>query len=269
MAMQLDTIVGNEVVETEDGYEVDRTAIITGITGAAHKLEYNALQHAGLPKRGDPHPSIPGIICLRRSATLTGGNDKALVKLTYGVPKPNQQQTPPQPPGTTTGATGVIRVGASTQGTTTQKDINGTPVVLTHTFPKNYPDESFAGKIDYPQGADIDISAPNMVVTETRVEKVSPFRIAQIYVGTVNSRSVFGGAPRTYLCTRIEGITNDRGVTFEVSYEFQFNPQTWDATVVFRDPATGRPVDSPVQGKGIQTVRVYPEADFNNLGLSI
>lgn len=269
MAITLDLIDSGEISETEDGYEETRVAMITGITGPGHKLKYNALQHPGLPLFGDPHPSIPGIVCVRRVAELVGGNDKAKVTLTYAIPKPSQQQTPPQQPGAPSGNTGVIRVGSSTQSTTTQKDVFGTPILVKHTFPKNYPDESFAGKVDYPQGADVDVAIPNMVVTETRLESASPFFKAQRFVGRVNNRSVFGGQPRTYLCTRIEGVTNDRGLTFEVSYEFQFNPATWDATVVFRDPATGRPVENPIQGKGLQTFRVYPEDDFNLLGLSI
>lgn len=267
MAVQIDFIEGAELSEDENGYKATRIALVTGLQPTTHKALFIALTQTGLPKFGDPHPSIPGISCVSRACKYEGGNDKVRVTLEYAVPQPSQTPTPPPSPGQT-GSQSTIRVGGSTQRTTTQKDAFGANIVVSHKFPANFPDAEFAGK-DVPQGADAEIEIPNVVLSETRKEFGSPSNLAKSFVGTVNASSIWGGAPRTFLCTRIEGVTNDLGLTFEVTYEFQFNPQTWDATIVFRDPRTQKPLDQPVEGQSIKTFQVYRQSNFFALGLNL
>ncbi|MGH9892754.1 MAG: hypothetical protein ACREA0_12345, partial [bacterium] len=237
------------------------------LSGNASALLYNAMQSGGVPAFGEPHPTIPLLRCVSRSAQLQAGNDIAQITLVYKIPKP--QQTNPNESGQGGApAAGVVRVGSTVQSTTTQKDRFRTPISVTHTFPVSHEDAEFAGR-KITQGVDVDVSVPQLVVSETRRESSTPIFKARSFVGTVNSGSIWSGAPRTYLCTRIDGQTNDNGLTYEVAYEFQYNPQTWDATVVFRDPVTQRPVDKPVDGQGIKTVTIYEERDFGQLGLSL
>ena len=144
-------------------------------------------------------------------------------------------------------------------GTRSRSDTSSRPITRTPSSPGR----------TINQGADVELSIPQLVLTETRKESSTPANTARAFVGKVNQFACFGGAARTWLCTRIEGTTNDRGASYEVTYEFQYNEQTWDAVVVFRDPNTQRPVDSPEEGEGIKTVQVYSVANFAALGLSL
>jgi len=263
MSVTIDVIEGGALNETEDGYEATRIAIVSGLSGNASALLYNAMNSGGVPAFSEPHPTIPRLRCVSRSAQLQAGNDIAHITLVYKIPKP--QETPPNESGQ---GGGVVRIGSTVQSTTTQKDRFRTPISVTHTFPVTHEDAEFAGR-KITQGVDVDVSVPQLVVSETRRENVTPIFKARLFVGTVNARTLWGGAARTYLCTRIDGQTSDNGLTYEVAYEFQYNPQTWDATVVFRDPVTQRPVDKPVDGEGIKTVTIYEERDFGQLDLSL
>lgn len=266
MPLIADVVEGAALSENSEGYESTRVYLVTELGGNPDNRLYLAAQTPGLPRFGDPHPSIPGLRCVERQIVLSkGSHDSAQVTLTYRVPK--AQETPAGEPGPG-GApvAGIVRVGSTVQQTTTQKDRTGSAITVTHTFPDT--DEEFGGKT-IPQGVDVDISVPNLVLSETRNEARTPADTARAYVGTVNQFAIWGGAARTYLCTRIDGQTSDGGKSFEVAYEFQYNPATWDATVVFRDPRTQRPVDNPTQGQGLKTVRIYPEANFGALGLSL
>lgn len=269
MALIADIIEGASLSEDADGYEATRVYLVTELGGAAHNRLYLAGQTNGLPRFGDPHPSIPRLRCVQRAITLAKGSDNnAQVTLTYRVPK--AQETPAGGGGSGGApAPGVVRIGSTVQSKITQKDKSGNAITVTHKFPNTKAiDEEFRG-LTKTQGVDVDIQAPNLVLSETRNEARSPAALARAYVGTVNQFAIWGGAARTYLCTRIDGQTSDGGKTFEVSYEFQYEVQTWDAPVVFRDPKTQRPVDNLVAGEGLKIVRVYAEANFALLGLSL
>jgi hypothetical protein len=262
---RIDVVEGGSLSETQDGYECVRVAWVDGLSGRPDERLYNAVRAAGVPRFGDPHPSIPNLRVVQRSAAFEGGNDRVVVTLTYRVPQANES-----PPSDATGNTqaGIVRVGSTVQGATTQKDVAGEPITVRHVFPADHEDPEFAGRT-ITQGADVELSIPQLVLTETRRENGTPADTARAYVGKVNQFAIFGGAARTWLCTRIEGTTNDGGLTYEVTYEFQYAEATWDAVVVFRDPKTQRPVDAPVSGEGLKTVQVYRVANFAALGLSL
>lgn len=255
---RIDVVEGGSLSETQDGYEVVRIAWVEDLTGRAEERLYNAVRAAGVPRYGDPHPSIQNLRVVQRSAAFEGGKDRVIVTLTYRVPQANE--SPPSDPAGNTQA-GIVRVGSTVQGGTTQKDVDGDPIVVKH---KLQGSTAFTT-----QGADVELSIPQHVLSETRKERSTPANTSRAFTGKVNQFAIWGGAARTWLCTRIDGTTNDGGLTYEVTYEFQFNDQTWDATVVFRDPETGRPVDAPVAREGIKTVQVYQVANFAALGLSL
>ena len=93
--------------------------------------------------------------------------------------------------------------------------------------------------------------------------------------------SLTGDPDRTWLCTRIDGQSQDGGVSFVVTYEFQIRRgpylseatpptyQGWDAVVVYIDPETDKPIQEPVWGETIKLVRVYPEMDFAALNIGL
>jgi hypothetical protein len=101
----------------------------------------------------------------------------------------------------------------------------------------------------------------------SRREGFSPAFKSRNFVGRTNSGTWGGDPPGSWLCTRIEGVSDDGGQTFNVTYEFQYNIDTWLATVVFIDPDTGRPPENLIEGEGLKQVQVYPRVDFNLLNL--
>ena len=123
---------------------------------------------------------------------------------------------------------------------------------------------------------------PTTTLTASRVESVSPGQKSKTYVGKVNSGTWSldpGCLAREWLCTGIDGSSNDRGSTWNVTYSFEYKPRIvdddrltgWDARVYYIDPDTGRPPSDcnsgDNKGEGYKVVQIYDEINFNALGL--
>lgn len=102
-----------------------------------------------------------------------------------------------------------------------------------------------------------------------RIEAQNPQDKSRRYVGKVNKTPVFGDPPHFWLCSAIRGATEDGGQSYTVNYEFSYNPDSWDATVVYHDTDTDSPVVDPKDGVGLRTLRVTGEADFLRLDLRV
>ena len=118
----------------------------------------------------------------------------------------------------------------------------------------------------------VSIQRPQAVIRVQRVESGSPSLKARQFVGTVNSRSIGKSSvdgPSFWLCTRIDGVSNDGGVLYNVTYEFQHNREKWLGSVEWIDPETGLPISKSDQNTGFETLRyeIYPAEDFGQLGI--
>ena len=60
-----------------------------------------------------------------------------------------------------------------------------------------------------------------------RRETTAPRAKAQTYVGCTNSDAFYGGTAGQWLCSRIEGTSNDEGLSWIVDYEFIFAAATF------------------------------------------
>jgi hypothetical protein len=276
MSEYADIVEGASFRDGENGREAVRVFTLSGITGDPPARIARALERPIIPRRMDPHPTEPGIICLDLSARAL---DPTIVEVTatYGVPA-TQSLLPENE-----AARGVMEVGATVSAATTQKDVNGDAIMVTGRRFVHRDDPDGAGALLQSlgivsgfrfedQGGDVEIQIPMPAMRVSRIEPANPWRLARTYVGRVNARRWNDGEPRTWLCTAINGTTNDFGKTFEVSYEFQFNDETWDATVVYIDPDTGQPTSEAIEllRRGIpaiRTVQVYRTIDFDPLGL--
>lgn len=89
--------------------------------------------------------------------------------------------------------------------------------------------------------------------------------VQETFVNRVNTTEWRGSAAGTWLCTNIEGVTGDDGVTWETRYSFQYRSDGWQPEVVFTNDETGDPETNLVSGEGIKTVQWYSSADFNEL----
>lgn len=256
-----DIIEGHISEDASAGYSVERVFMVSGVSGAAHARGYNALNAPGVPRLFEGHPSIPSLFCSQRTATPMGdSSDRFRVTCRYKLPDFAILQPDESAPG-------LISVGGGLSQVATQKDVDGNAISVTYTYPDDHGDKTLAGR-SYTQGGEVGLMVPVTVLRETRRESVNPNFKARAYVGRVNSFPIWNGAARTYLCTRIEGESRDGGESYEVAYEFQYKPEGWDASVVFRDLKTNRPIPNP-DAEALKTVPIYAGIDFGGLNLNL
>lgn len=244
-----DLIEGAQLTETSDGIETTRIFLVTNLVDANPESKlFEALQTGGLPQFREAHPSIPNLFVSNRSVESEAGSATQFrVTVLY------------KHLGGEEGIAEDITIGSTVRNTKTALDVNGAQITV-----------SFLGEDEVlkTEPAEVSIQTPQMILTFIRKENSAPFEKAKRFVGTINSTPIFEDSARIWLCTRLEGISNDAGSTFRVSYEFQRNEQTWDATVVFIDPVIKRPPVGVVIGNGIETKQVYRTEDFSVLGLT-
>lgn len=271
MALIQDLIEGASITENESGFEVTRIFIVTEVSGDPASKMYQALNTAGIPIRGDFHPTVPSVQVDTRTATPLS-QDQMRVEVTYRV-LPSSSL----PPGENEMPT--ITVGATVQEQETNLDINGEVMTVSHTYTEEEAAElpkrpnqvtNDDGTVTEEQVGTINVNIPQLILKFSRREKRDPYDKAFEYVGYVNSSIFYNVNPGCYLCTRIEGTSTDGGKTYQVDYEFQFNNEGWFATVVYVDPEKNAPLSDATAetDTDIRTFTIYGSKDFNALNLS-
>lgn len=258
MTVIIDLIAGSSVNQSEKGYTAVRAAIVYDIVGNKDAKIFNALQDPDLPKRGDLHPSIPNLILDVISARSID-TDKVLVNLNYrqlqGEDRPPNEASPAQ-----------ISVGATVQLRTTESDKDGNQIILEHTF-TDFAEDGTASLRTEKQGVELQVPVVQPTIRLVRREPRDPLQKALKFLGTVNKTSFAGGDKGQWLCTRLEGDSDDGGVSYMVTYEFQFLQKGWTGPVRFIDPVTRKPPEDLVQDVGILEVETFEEEDFSDLNL--
>lgn len=244
----------------ENGVTAVRKFIVTGLSAQASGRMLEALNVVGIPRRGQTHPNLAGIVVKSVSASpCPDSKGSAYVVVTYAAPTYNTQE-----PSKTAKPT--YRLGGNTTDFETSQDAKGNQMVLTHTKKTQDEDGNVVDEVLPPQPAKVTIQKPQAYLSCERPEPIPVnFKSLMTYIGCVNSAPFQGFPARYWLCTAID--VDESGDRANVSYQFQLNFNTWDALLVYIDPATGAPVENPVEGKGIKSFKVYPEADFNQLGI--
>lgn len=249
-----DILTGASGNRSATSYEITRVFDVTGLEAAISGQIEEALTHASIPQLGTAHPSATGLVCIKQNAAPLAKANAVRVTCTYGVPEaidlPPSESEP-----------GIIEVGASLVGKETQVDNLGTSLTVDYTGAPEPPHSQV-------QLATVTIEAPQVVLREERRESNDPSAKAVANVGYVNSATIWGYSARTLLCRAIRGVSRDGGDSWVVTYEFQYNPDTWDVTIYFKDDETGRVMNGVTAGDGIETYEVYPEKSFASLNLS-
>jgi len=264
MATITNDLVDGQITSGPDGLTLTRVALVEGLTSNADERMLEAITVTGIPRRGDFHPSIAGLAVASVSAVPVGAG-QARVTITYGVYNvtlnPPDESAPPQ-----------VTVGSTVQGVETNLDVDGNAMKLD--FFVADPDENgnvFYRQVEYT--GTVSKQDPQTVARFSRREPFAPLTKSKTYVGKMNSNAFLGDPPRYWLCTRIEGTSNDGGLTYQVEYEFQRNASTWDVTIVGIDDQTDQPPDPadvvPGQGETSwkETFQIYEEVDFSGLNL--
>ncbi len=210
----------------------------------------------GLPIMGDPHPSDDNIVATLIDPSPYEGEDNLqyLVKVEY---KPKSvENTPPSAVGFSW-----VTVSATVENKEQFVDNQGNQLLVSST-----------GNEDQPNSAQVTVCNP-ILVCERR--EPPPMNIGKVlaYVGAVNSVSWVGAAPRTWKCIAIEPRWDGGIKAIRWVYKFQYNRDTWDVVLFYKDPLTRNVIltngdgSALSEGNGYQTFRVYTEMDFNRIPL--
>lgn len=293
MTVNVDITDGPSVEITKDGPRASRIARVSGLLGDGASRLWWATNAPGIPKYGDHHPVILGLPLSRIHAVLAseGTTDIATVTLDYFYPTGGNMHFA-NVDGVRDAVLPQLEIVSTVQPAQTQRAYWAAPP---RTEESDQPEpvwlrwredpslripaeEGPPGPWQY-QGGQIDFQEPMMVFRYARREPSETYigDKARAFIRHINSQAIFGDPnvpgtgdpPRTWLCTRIDGVSDDAGLTYNTTYEFQYRSETWDPVLVFTDPETGKPVPFPVWGESIRQVRVFPLANFFELGLSI
>lgn len=279
------------VTITDNGIQAVQGYLVENIKATSTSIYYFATLAPGIPQHGTAHPDIPGIwVSSIVGSPVTSSPTKASVIVTWGAPTAtgggindfgnNPEDTTP-----------TLEVSTTLQTVSTNIDANGDSIFVEYTPSIPFID---AGNTKT-QGGMVEIQIPLTTLTyrrrefiETTVGGGPPIGIstkAQRFTGKLNSTGIFNSGIRSWICSNLNAISDDGQNTMNVTYEFIKAPQrldsqeeTWDATIVYIDPDTGKPpfdatpgntnVSPPLPANGVKTgIRVYRTDDFTLLQL--
>lgn len=289
-----------EVTSTR-GTHVTERHLVEDLSGDVRGRLFAAILSAGIPRVGDVHPLDSTIRVDRVVASMADARSsqtQAIVTVDYGFPSEAGNifnQDPDDP-----AALPTTEVATTLQSATTFFATNRQPLVI------RTPGEPPEGDEEGPPAprkvlAGVDFQIPMTTFIYRRRERNNPQQKSLDFVqhidgdDTVPGTGFIFGEPRKHhwLCTAISGSTDDGGDTYNVTYEFQRHPDTWDPIVVDIDPKTGRPpddvddlsrqdappalmptgpriADSRFTATGaIYRTQVYPQATFMGLQLTL
>lgn len=270
--VRVDIDDGPSVEITKDGPRAVRVARVFGVRGTGAARLWFALSASSVPKYGDTHPYIEGLPVSRVHAVLEeGSTDIATVTIEYFYPTGGNlhfaniedvREAPvPQ-----------LEITSTVQPSTTEFNwVGGIKERIYLDYERTDPDSGTTTPLPTQPGK-VEYQLPMTVFRYMRREPADAFvgDNAREFVGKINSNTpMFGDGSRYWMCTRLDGVSDDAGQSYNTTYEFQRHPDTWDATVIYVDPETGRAVLDPIDGVGIKTVQIYREADFERLDLTI
>ncbi len=227
-----------------------RRVRVTNLTSTDYSVLLAGLTQAGVPAQGT---GLTGtafselVLCKREVNLLSGDPSTVDVDLIYGTILENQNIS-------STTLTGGILYGKTRcniqQSTTNLYQVNGQgpvqQVVVGHTYPADDPD--FPGQY-FAQGGEINVYLPvSNTNYEGYIDTSTPWFTADYLIGTINSETFLSAAPFYWMCTEVQwhrlGVTTvgTKAVPrYKFSFEFQYNPDTWNPFAVFIDDRTGRP----------------------------
>lgn len=261
MATIIDIIEGSEVREGGEGYEATRIFVVEVAEGTAASAKcYAALTASGIPARGEAHPTIPGLVAEQRSATPLAGKarNKIIVKIGYRVLSATDIAD--------SGAA-VMEVSATLSAETTSRDSQGRLIYTMQTLYELDADGSFkSAKTEY-NLQQFELQVPTVVLTYKRKQTRNPARDALEFLGKVGDfRKTTNPYTAPWLCTSIEGTTENGGQTYDASFQFMFKKYGWLGRIP-RIEFVGGSVLAPKIDSRDWLVSLYEATSFAPLGL--
>lgn len=104
------------------------------------------------------------------------------------------------------------------------------------------------------QGGEISIPFPQSNISlETIVKTSTPVALAETIIAKINKYAWQGMKPYTWICSEVRYEVNDPSIeapdkpNYKMGFEFQYNVDTWNPTIVFHDERSGKPVSGVVK----------------------
>ena len=270
-------IEGASVRQTTTSMEIADVYYLDDLS-PGEQMQEDALATPGVPQMGDYHPRQSTLKVQSREVEATGGQFSATVRVTYSNAQPSGgggnsggPQTPDDP--------ARASVGATVQAQESEFDSSGTQIIIDGF---NITNQDGASVTYAQQTQSIQVLQPQVTRRYTRIETQDPQALALAYVGHTNSNTWNAGDPYTWMCTAVNGETDDYGLTWTVTYDFQYQSQYrngtqwgWRTLVTAIDSTTGKPAEGlelptggDLKGNGCRFVEAYHTIDFRNLNLA-
>jgi len=282
-----------------DGPKAKAQWIVEEVAGSDDFILPIAMGASGIPRIGDLYPGMTDLPVRQVSAAMVAGSNRTVVvTVEWGqlsesgggdVDDPNDPEQP-----------ATIEISSTVQSGTTMYDGEGKALWLSQNFDWDDDGNQIINK-RFSEWKEVEIQRPMHVVKFAKLRNQSPGDIAVRYVGHVNSTVIFGDQPGMWLCTRLDGSSDDGGLTYMTHYEFQRAPELipldpqgfavldplagggeqllgWDVVISLESQFQDDNVLTPANYKqdavnnevGIKVARIYPRADFRQLnGLAV
>lgn len=262
-------IEGERFWVDRDGPHAIQVAQVVGLTGNPAVRLYRAMLAPGIPQYGEYHSAVPFLPVTNVEAVYAdkGTNTIAIVTITYGFASGGTQYFMNEP-GDGLDTLPQIEILTTVQPARTEFEIlpDGTKVQILAT--NAIVDEETGISREVTQPGSVEFMLPMETVRYMRREQYNPQSKSRLHLGHINSVSVFGDPPHWWLCTRLDGPSDDGGASFNVTYEFQRNPDSWNPAIVPTNPVTGKPYRL-VAGEIVRQPRILPAVDFWPLNLTL
>jgi hypothetical protein len=267
-----------EYMDSATGQRAKLTFLVEDLSGAGPRVLMQALRAPLIPQRGDTFEGNDTLFVLDRTVTnIEDCTTKWEVTVNYGWPtitggpfdNPPSDLVRPR-----------LELDSSVVMKRTNIDFNEQPIQIEEYFTGEYDAETGEEIIAPTQGGMVDVP---VVLTVLRYQRREPpidshgrgiAYKSKLFTGKTNLKDIDGTGAHTWLCTRLGAVTEDGGLSYNVTYEFTFDPERWRATAVYVDPATGQPGGNiyirdahTMAGNGIKTFQVVGAADFHQLDL--
>lgn len=262
---KIDSYSGLKAVERNGTViRVIRDAIVSGIEADDWQALAIAMDAADVPRYGerlsnDRRSGVYNLVVIDRDVEMMD-EGHAKVTLTYenAVQSENIEDRFDAPfLGLMTG-----EVRCSVQQKNSNLDFNGEQVTLSHTYNN---DENWGNQTRV-QGGEFTYYAAQRQFAIHGIKATNyPWALANALTGSVNVFPWSGEAARTWMCMAAnwKPESNRDGVArYQMRFEFQFDMDTWDPTIVYIDDATGKPPPGLVFGQGIKTIQKHRAVDF-------
>ena len=266
-------IEGERFWVDRDGPHAIQVAQVSGLHGNPASRLYGATLAPGIPRYGQFHKVVPFLPVTNVEAVYAdpGTSDIAIITITYGFAPAGVGSTTYFTNEPSETALPQVEILTTVQPARTEfeldADNNRQPITV------SYIDTSGVTSRAVTQGGSVEYPLVMETVRYMRREPRDPRDKNKLYVGHMNSPGVFGDPPDMWLCTRLDGVSDDGGATSNVTYEFQRNPDSWNPYIAPTDPETReRRVLTPddlALPDGARNVRILRRADFWLLNLTL